>query len=532
MLQDSPEYISECLRLFARSDIAKANLRLLTNLKTSLKQYVLPGFGYANLHRQDIDEILANLTVKEFQNALTYFDQAATIASNKGTNPGTIANYKSVLKRFIQWMQAQGWYEEAIGAHDGKYAPRMRSPVSIPKLTKKQYPCQGLPYRVKVTELTPHLTQQFDQLNYFLTALEIPKRKDPPLREISFQRYREQILGFLGWLKNIEGWAIDDLDLALMADIDLLEEFVAWGINHRGNSYAWAQVAGCAALNIAKWLYHKQSKKAFYRDIEAVELIRAKMGEINQKRKKEPARQALETKLISFEQCLQVVKYLKKCCAPAGFKTKHGAHLRPEHAVMASWQKYLIISILVFCPVRQREIRELELHKTLYREADGYVVKLSAADHKTGSRTGEGREYRLPAQITADLDHWLTVWRPKIQTEHQFVFIHCYPNMRSYHRLGTPFTVREFSLLVKLTMMGATAHLFDDPKLTTPHDFRRIAITWHRRYGRRDQDEALAELMGHSVREADRTYSQLSSRDFTEQAQDWWQTKVPPSKPL
>jgi integrase len=73
-------------------------------------------------------------------------------------------------------------------------------------------------------------------------------------------------------------------------------------------------------------------------------------------------------------------------------------------------------------------------------------------------------------------------------------------------------------------MYRATGILFDDPKKTAPHDFRRIAITWQRKYGDRDQDQALAELMGHSVEEANRTYNQMSGRDRTAKAQEWWKT--------
>jgi hypothetical protein len=33
---------------------------------------------------------------------------------------------------------------------------------------------------------------------------------------------------------------------------------------------------------------------------------------------------------------------------------------------------------------------------TLFREEDGYVVRLRPDDHKTGSKTGKDREFALP----------------------------------------------------------------------------------------------------------------------------------------
>jgi integrase len=521
-----PDTIKDCIDLFSSSDLVKTNPKLLSNLKTTLKKYVLPDFGYKNINRRSLDDILAKLSIKQFQDAQQHFEQATTVQLARGMSRGTMDNYKSALTRFIKWMKSQEWYEEASGVNDGKYAPRMRGKVSVAKLVRGRRSHRVNPYRLSESDLTPKLIDELKQLKYFLTSPEIPKRKDSPLRLISFTRYQEGIFGFLGWLTNIEGLSLDELSLNLMIDLDKLEDFIAWGINVRGNSYSWAQIAGCAALNIAKWRYHKESKKAMYRDIEVVELIRSKLNELTRKRAKEPSRLNLKERLLTFERCIKVVEYLKKCCAPSGFKTSHGAHKRPEHAVMVSWQKYLIIAILTYCPVRQRELRELEVGRTLFREADCYVVKLSAEDHKTGSRTGKGREYRLPTHLTEDLEHWLNVWRPKVTTEHQLVFVNLSQYATRYQQFqGEPLTASRLALLVKRTMAVATAYLFGEAKLTTPHDFRRIAVTWQRKYGRRDQDEALGEMMGQSVQEADKTYSQLTSRDLTEKAQEWWKTE-------
>lgn len=518
-----PDTIKDCIDLFSGSDLVKTNPKLLSNLKTTLKKYVLPGFGYKSINRRSLDDILAKLSIKQFQDAQQHFEQATTVQLARGMSRGTMDNYKSALTRFIKWMESQEWYEEASGINDGKYAPRMRSKVSVAQIVKGRRSHRASPYRISESDLTPKLIDELEQLKYFLTSPEIPKRKDSPLRLVSFTRYQEAIFSFLGWLTNVEGLPIDELSLDLMIDLDKLEDFIAWGINVKGNSYAWAQISGCAALNIAKWRYHKVSKKAMYRDIEVVELIRSKLNELTRKRAKEPSRFNRSERLLTFEQCIKVVEYLKKCCAPSGFKTSHGAQKRPEYAIMASWQKYLIIAILTYCPVRQRELRELEVGRTLFRESDCYVVKLSANDHKTGSKTGKGREYRLPNHLTEDLDYWLNIWRPKVTTEHQLVFMNLSQYATKFQQYqGIPLTTNKFTVLVKQTMVAATTYLFGEPKLTTPHDFRRIAITWQRKYGRREQDKALAEVMGHSVQEGDKTYSQLTSRDFTEKAQEWW----------
>lgn len=313
---------------------------------------------------------------------------------------------------------------------------------------------------------------------------------------------------------------------------------MSYPINDRGNSYGWATVIAAAALNVAKWQHYRKSTAAKYRDIREIEAIRALLNEIAQKRRKEPRRtvskESLAGKMLTLEQCIEVVRYLRKCCAPRRSRHERGGGgrciagpKRPETAIMQNWQRYLLIAILTYCPVRQRELRELELGRTLFREADGYVVKLKPDDHKTGSKTGKEREFRLPAILTDDLDEWLCTWRTRVKTTHNRVFLKL--NLRKIENFGKPYDDSRLGEVIVRTMYAATGYLFGEPKRTSPHDFRRIAITWQRKYGDRDHDEALAEMMGHSVREADRTYSQLTSREKTDKATNWWKPRAKPA---
>jgi hypothetical protein len=98
----------------------------------------------------------------------------------------------------------------------------------------------------------------------------------------------------------------------------------------------------------------------------------------------------MRDKLVTMEELWFIVRYLRRCCA----RRRTNYVKRSDYTIMQSWQRYLIIAILTYCPLRQREIRELEIGRTLYREEDCYCVLLDPADHKSGSRTGEEREFR------------------------------------------------------------------------------------------------------------------------------------------
>ncbi len=529
-----PVSLFDVLSLFDESVMVRSNPKLLGNLKTTLRKYILPNYGFTPeflKKREGFVSALKDTKFRDLTDAESFLIQAS---SNAGVGEGTLANYKSALKRFLDWAREEDWYHDAVGTYDGKLTPRMWAGYNLGRERKgKRRQFSANPYGLRDEEFSDTLKNQLEQLHRFLTAPEIPKRKDRPLREVTFQTYRNSIRYFFGWMHRFQDVPLDELKLDMMADRDWLDEFIAWGINDRKNGYGWATLVGAAALNVAKWKHYKHSKLAKYRDIQEIEDIRALLLEIAHKREREPRRttskEMLEEKLVTFEQCTDVVKYLRKCCAPqrTAFRKGQGKNYagrkRSDEAIMLSWLRYLVVAILTYCPIRQRELRDLELGKTLFREEDGYVLRLRPEDHKTGSKTGKDREFALPAHLTADLDEWLNVWRPKISTEHQRVFIHV--SSKSGQKLGQPYDGVKLSEIVTHTMYTATGVLYGDPKRTSPHDFRRIAITWQRKYGNRNQDEALAEMMGHSVKEADRTYSQLTSRERTEKAKNWWKTQ-------
>ncbi|WP_143162131.1 hypothetical protein [Phormidesmis priestleyi] len=110
---------------------------------------------------------------------------------------------------------------------------------------------------------------------------------------------------------------------------------------------------------------------------------------------------------MSFDQAVAIVEYHRSCCAP--YRNNHCR--RSQMAITRAWQRYLIIAFLTYCPLRQREIRELELGRTLIRE-EGYRVRLRPDDNKTG----DDRDFRLvdvfPTPVITDLDYWLDHYRP------------------------------------------------------------------------------------------------------------------------
>jgi integrase len=348
-------------------------------------------------------------------------------------------------------------------------------------------------YSLQFEQFPDGLKKDWSAFEHFCLEPEVPERKTSPISERTFRNYREAAWGILGWQHNVQGIPVEDLALANVADITVLQGCISYLVNERKTGYGRAVNFAYGAMAVAKWL-NPQSKRRNFGDIEQVAEIRDYVGYLRQQHRDEGPRQDLENKRLSFFEAQQVVEYLKQACAPLD---KYGDE-RSQDAIMSSWQAYLIVSILTYCPVRQREIREMTLNSTLFREADGYWVKLKPKQHKAGKKSRKGREYPLPKHLTEDLDHWLDTFRPRVLTDHDLVFMRMGSNRNPATR-GEPLNEGDMSELVSGAVQRATAVLFEEPRDTTPHVYRRIAVTFQRRHGRPEQREAFAELMGHTV---------------------------------
>ncbi|WP_348230865.1 hypothetical protein [Trichocoleus desertorum] len=395
----------------------------MANLKTALRRYILPNlpgynFGTEDLEGAGLEYALSQIPLDVFLNSeplklLLEAYQAASSAKQIKTNVER-TTYRPALNTFLKWIQQETWYEEAAEGRYGKYAPKSRSKANIMAANQGRRALHANPYGLQESELTAKLSKQLEQLHTFCTGEYVPKRQDKKMREITFKNHKERVLDILGWLKNVENYELNDLDLKLLLDLELLDKFFAWGINERENTCGWAMGFCNSALNIAKWLHCYESKRPMYRDIAVVEEIRMITNNLSkryteQRKANKKAKRA--EKEMTMEQCVEVLKYLRKCCAPRdSFGTK-----RSDLAIIKSWQRYLLVAILTYCPLRQRELRELELGRTLFRTPDGYRIVLEPEDNKTADERDFILSDVLAPEVVADIDEWLNVWKPKTQ---------------------------------------------------------------------------------------------------------------------
>ena len=473
--------------------------RVADNTRSLIKKHILPGLVPSLVRgksTQKLTPVLEKVPVAGFIEQANPILQAKLLEIE---NSGTRKVIKSQWNRFGTWLQEQDWYcsepmaPETPGEASPQYTHFERIPV--PK-EKGKTPIRGL----QKSELTPHLEQQFREFN-------LSKGK---IRDVSVGGYGSWIRQFLRWRRDVQNISAQDLDITEMTDLTILKEYRDW---LQGRDLSFNTVKGYlrAAPAIQVWALNQKTQGVDFRHPE----IRKIWGFVNATRddgrRPRVSDQAYRKRELTLDQCNDVLRYLRWRCKD--LETQQG--LTAE--VVDAWMDYLIIAVLITTGVRQREVRELCSGRLNLSEGL-YSVKLNPEDHKTGSKSDEGRGSPLfvgPLQkeLSEDLAHYINHIRPK-NLEHDCLFFTrqntTYKGKVSLR--GSPISGSAYlSQLVPELLYRVTAHLFDkeEAKATQCHDFRRITATWVCTYGKPEHLPLYAEMLGMSVEVLSKIYARL-----------------------
>lgn len=428
----NPYTWKRAIDLFEEVPRIKANPNLLKNLKTALNDYVRPALepNATSLTSREFATYCSTATIDTLKNALEIFDEQFNKVIESGQrSPNTKRTYHWPLNTFMKWIEQEVWYQELFPDPIDQPMPPYRG------VTKNSGQRRRSTYALKEeqlsigTEQELRLAQQMAQFKEFWTRkgreAKRQRRGAMSIRLSTHDKTKQhQILCFCGWYVNIKGHKLSELSLELLLDVDLVEEFIDWLIDERHCNHSAGINVVQAAISVAKFLNSAQSntnsdhRRRSWSNIPVIEKLRDIGYDCQDEYRSEKKRNEEEKwllKKISHREAREVVQYLKKYRSLC-YSNRRGRH---PSAVWWDWQRYLGVKFLTYSPVRQEEIRQLELGKTLFRKIDAqgqpyYEVKYLPEFHKLGSRTNKSRHYKLPSILTQDLDDWLNIWRPKI----------------------------------------------------------------------------------------------------------------------
>jgi len=410
-------------------------------LSIALRKFVFTQFDKKakNLTAKQFYTYCHKVGIEQLKDAIAIFNVQTQIDIEQGIiSEKTINNYRSALGRFIAWLEEQIWWKELfLGKVTDKDVAPFREPLA-PKPTRGKLPSYGL----RIDDLPENILEQIEDFKQFrvsggknirLSFRERRKQgegrafrpKIEPVKPATFEKEEQAILRFFGWY--LQNYPDNELNLELLTNVELLDDYTYWMTTTRNVNHSTGIYMVSTAIAIAKWLNFNISNRRNWLDVPIIlELqdLQSEYAEIYEQEKKQSLSEKWHSKKITHQEARQVVQLLQKLCAPnygkhdleTGEFLSHGT--RSNSAVARAWQIYLIVKILVYCPVRQEEIRNFKFGETLFRQEDEqgnpyYVAKIP--EHKRSSLTAKPRHYRLPAILTADLDIWIYKWRPLIE---------------------------------------------------------------------------------------------------------------------
>lgn len=457
------------------------------NLSIALRLYVLPELLLLSesIELEQLEHYAAQVELSSIEDLVSIFDKSFAEAVKSGrVAESTGKNYRASIKRFWLWLKQQPCWigsqsdRETVLPRQSKRPvipgnrisrdvyglrvelfPRLlraeveefrrfrmsgaKSSTNLPSLATKQSLRKSgrKPKKKKVDKSTfDHNLQKISEFMGWYSSTKILlgsdgqeigfcsdlfKEDGPYISVSSYFNFRYLDLAF-----SIARLYVDclfgELSLALMTDIDLLDEFVFWVIENRDVCYSSGVNLVKTAIEIAKWLNYDITSSRNWHDVPLIFDLRDLKSEYEEEykiEKKQLESEKWRKKKITHTEARESAAYLRQFCAEKrrvlDAKTGERRHFqkRSYSAIARAWQTYLIVSILVYCPVRQEEIRNLRFGETLFREEDAeghafYVVKLDK--HKRDA-SGNIRHYRLPGNLTRDMDTWLFKWRPMIE---------------------------------------------------------------------------------------------------------------------
>jgi integrase len=169
------------------------------------------------------------------------------------------------------------------------------------------------------------------------------------------------------------------------------------------------------------------------------------------------------------------------------------------------FQRGVILKLLVRVPLRQRNVREIELERNLWKDqATGHWhLHFSGSDLKVGERQGRINEYTIDLSgdttgLVPALEEWLQVYRPRLPGAATSPL--CFLTQR-----GTPHTVQTLRQELAYIVARHTGQRF------YPHLIRTI---WATEYIDKTRDfTGAAYMLGDNVQTVLRAYQHILGKD-------------------
>jgi len=368
----------------------------------------------------------------------TLYHKVEKLQAGKG--PHVIRNTKNFLSYMMRKAQERGVLA---------LPPPILQPLFSKKARMESPHRQGYvridPYYLNFANWPGRLRKDWDDFYRWSTADYVEGRasslKKKPIT--LHMAYRSVMESFYGYLVNEKGFSPSDLSFDQLRDFSLIHAFVDWHINTLHGKVT-------AKIYTALVLF-KSLTAQYFKDEALLEQLRTLAREIPR-----------PVKTYNKEDVWVPLAKLRKI-GEAIWPTKKLTDVKNSGAQFAH-DAGLSLMVQLWCniPYRQRNMREMELGKNLYKNTDGkWTLRFAGEQLKIALKQGKENIFELPfpPRLVPLLEQYLEIWRPvlvrkgKDSGQHVFLNIHGRP-----YRAAT-LTVAVVNLVYRYTEKKLHPHL-------------------------------------------------------------------------
>ena len=444
------------------------------DIKTSLG-YLAHALGHATMDQcQEEPSCIAS---SPWQQKLdTHF--SLLVKQGKKLSPNTLRNTRTNLRFFFRKAEAEGLLPPPARLPELPLTrtAHERTAASTSPLHSMHISNTRTPYRLPFEQWPADL--QAAWATYRAT-------RELQVRKSSLDRDVDYLSSYLGFLITLEGVAVHWDDLFTLAHID---RFVRWhSARNQTTITTWAKHT-VEALRTLATRTNAQATPAIQHYLRELPTPEPR----HNKRRHGLTLHELETVGLSA---------LEDARKPV--TTTSNEALVPGLRRILQHQRALMLRLLVRVPLRQRNLRELHLHKNLYKDESGHWhLHFSGSELKMGTRHGRVNEYHVDLtdycpDLLPHLEEFLTLYRPRLPHAQESSLLFLTKSGRPYEE---KFLRQELIILV----------LRRTNKRFYPHLIRTI---WASEYLSATNDfEGAATLLGDSVEMVLKTYYEIHEK--------------------
>jgi len=374
------------------------------DIKSSVKQYSQI-LGYENPIRCDID--CYNLP-KKVRNEL--IEERLTEASHSKLR--NLKNNISFLLKLAYELNLIIDPSVYIKEAKGKFGINKTKHFASKKKRKNSERNLLPPYKIKYQDWNPFLKEEYEKYYNWATA---PISQGRPAhikkRPSTMDSQLPHLEALVGYLVNIKKFDQKKIRLNDIFDIEVIVDFESWFINERHKQVIVLSIEILKTLEtIAKYYLHDKELG------EQINSLKKTLGKPRSTYSKDEIWVSLkELEIIALSEYER------------GKKMKISPYHKNSGVLKAlCMQRSLIIRLLVRCPMRQRNIRDMKLNQNLKLVNGKWIIEFIGEENKVALKSGVENVYKMnfPIDLQQQLEEFIYEYRPLLcRNNYENVFL-------------------------------------------------------------------------------------------------------------